>query len=528
LHFFAKAKEKNTRVGSEDAVSAGKIGAGVLVSLSIFWILSTFAHVEETFSTSDLVAFSGMAAVVTLLQLWVISAIARAGRSIATIWSVAAGLMVLNAWSFHLTLVEAFIFASLALKLTFLAAGFFIAFTIVRMACESVVLRRLIFVAISVLIVGSVMTSKWTLLPTYSDTGAASDIERRDGMTASPKIHKVDFETTPNVYLIGFESAAPAAVLARNLGLNNSALSKSFEDNDFHVFRNVFVENVPTRRSFNALLAMERGYYLSIVDRGHDHLFQGIRPSPLIENFTHNGYETTAVNAQTFFGAGKGDFIDNYEINSEFSVCHTSPKRTWPAKFFGACYLREIRWLFPSRPKVQGKSIDFLMANLETVTQRKQPQLFIGHINPPNHTSSDFDSSDEAQVRRFRKRYEGASKTASVNLTRIKEFIRSHDDEFILLVFGDHGIYMSRRHSFEDDPTFFVQDRYGVVAGAYPSDICSQYWASPFSEGYITTAEIARLVIQCLAGGVDPFIVPYSHSAYDDAREIDLKAYRYE
>jgi len=513
---------------SEDGARAGKIGAALLVALSLFWIASTYFDVEETFSTNDLIAFSSVVALVILIEIGIVGAIAHLTVSLVAIWAIVAVLMVLNAWSLHLILVEAFIQAALAMKLVALAAGCLIAFTIVRMASESSVLRKLIFLGVTVLIASSLVGPIWSAPPPRHEAGEKTvDADRSRDMTASPKIRKVDFLSKPNVYLIGFESAGAAAVLEKYLGLEDSALAQSFVDNAFHMFRNAFVENVPTKNSFNALLAMDRDYFLSIVEGGSDHLFQGIRPSPLLEIFAHNGYETNTVYQRSYFGGDKGAFVDHYEVNEEFSVCDFMDEAYKRFTFFGACYLLASRRLFPKNPRVPGAEVEFLMASLEEATRREKPQLFIGHIRPPRHPDTSFRPTEE-NIRSYREIYERLSRAAGENLTRIKKYLEAQNEDFILLVFGDHGVFLSRRYAFDDNPEFVAQDRYGVIAGVYPTDVCSEYWASSQSDDYITTAEVSRLLVRCLAGGADPFVVPYAHAAYDGERKIDLGTYRYE
>jgi hypothetical protein len=513
---------------SNDGLRAGRTGAALLAALSLFWVAATYAGVEETFSTNDLIAFSGAAVAATLVEIGIISAVSRRAASRAATEAVVAGFIVVNAWSFHLVLVEAFIEAALAVKLVALAAGAFIAFAIVQMANASSTLRKLVFLGVAALIAGAAVAPRLGAPPAAEDAGEGNfGAPRAPGMTASPKIRKVDFLAKPNVYLIGFESAGAAAVLKRYLGLDDYALAQSFADNGFRMLRNAFTENAPTRNSFNALLAMERDYFLSIVEGGPDHLFQGIRPSPLLEIFAHNGYETTTLYQRSYFGGDKGAFVDHYEVNEEFSVCDFMDAAYRRFTFFGACYLLASRNLFPKNPKVAGAEVEFLLTKLDEATRRQRPQLFIGHIRPPRHPDTSFRPTEE-NIRAFRETYDNLSRRAAENLTRIRGLIEARGEDSILLVFGDHGPFLSRRFAFDEDPDFVVQDRYGVIAGIHPSDACAEHWQAAPPDGPITIPEAARLIVRCLAGGVDPFVQPYAHAAYDGARRIDLGAYRYE
>ena len=58
-------------------------------------------------------------------------------------------------------------------------------------------------------------------------------------------------------------------------------------------------------------------------------------------------------------------------------------------------------------------------------------------------------------------------------MRQIIDHVKNNDPEAILFVFGDHGAFQSSRLKFEDDPTFFVLDRYAILGGVYPPDRCA-------------------------------------------------------
>ncbi len=184
----------------------------LLVGLSLYWALSTFMGIEESFSTPDLIAFSGTAAVFILLQILIIVAVdVLLGWPLAT--SIVTGTFItLNAFTLNLAFAGDFLLLGAPLMALILAAGCFVATVIVRIADESPRLQPLVFAVVAVLIV-----SPLVLLALNSN--ARTTYAETSEFTAAPNIRKVDFKTKPNVYFIGFDSAAPAVVLEKYFGL---------------------------------------------------------------------------------------------------------------------------------------------------------------------------------------------------------------------------------------------------------------------------------------------------------------------
>src|SRR5690606_12811004 len=122
-------------------------------------------------------------------------------------------------------------------------------------------------------------------------------------------IKNVNFVAKPNVYFIGFESMAAPTVLAKILDYEDSPMPDAFKRNDFRVFRNMFTESAPTTASLTNLLALEYDYF-TVAAKAKWPLFRGEMPSPLIDIFKHNGYETTTLYHMSFFGEDAGPYID--------------------------------------------------------------------------------------------------------------------------------------------------------------------------------------------------------------------------
>jgi hypothetical protein len=257
-------------------------------------------------------------------------------------------------------------------------------------------------------------------------------------------------------------------------------------------------------------------------------LMQGMNPSPLIQIFKHNGYEVSTIYKNSYFGSKKGPYVDHYEFNRTFSVCDFMEPVERRLAFYGACFVRKTE-AFPHGALVKGKDIDHFVYQLERLLKRKKPQAVIAHLHPPAHTDQKSFRYVADQIKAFKTKYSGWSHKAAANLRLLKAVIEKSDPNPIIFVFGDHGMHLSSGAQ-KPDPRFFVQDKFGVLGGIYPADFCSSGIDDAYKrKGYLTTTWVARLIVQCLAGGEDPFVNPdYDHFIFTGDRSYRAEDYLYE
>jgi hypothetical protein len=500
----------------------------LLALLTLNWATTTLSGIEEPLYRRDLLAFGTAIAAALVVQALVIALIHVVAKSQRLTTALAAVLCVANLWSMHLILSETYMDLPKAGKAALLIGIALVIFMLLHQSLLSKAWFGGIALAVAA-IIGVNVASYVFKARSEASTGASGGYDNTTVSTASDKVRKVKFQTTPNVYLIGFESAGPAAVLQKYLGLADAPLPRAAQERGFRVFRNAFAEGGATRPSWHALLAMDADYAESTSTRfGRAHMFSGAIPSPLFEIFKYNGYEITALYQNSYLGTTKGPYVDSYTIAKPFSPCDGGflHKKIARYLFWGACSLRSA--LFADAAAATDP-IEQLRATVANVAAKGTPQLVIAHTSPPQHTPTNGTWGGSAdEIRAFRDVYRKASDTAVKNLDRILAAIKEHDSSAVLLIFGDHGPTLSRTKTFEDDATYFVQDRYGILAGVYPQETCKDTFDSPFSAGYVTTPELARLLVKCLAGGVDPFTVPYTHEVRTKRYTIDFRKYLYE
>lgn len=523
---------RHTGIARKLLMSSGRTPSAVvivcctlLLLLTANWATTTLAGVEEPLYLNDFYAFGTAMAAALVVQLTVILVAHTVARSSSVTMGLTALFCVANAWSMHLLLVEGYMALPSWVKIIVLGAASLLIFLLLRMASHSRPWFLTVSAGVSLFIIANVASYAYGSEKEAPAQPIAYDPS--NPMTASEKIKKVRFERTPNVYLIGFESAGPASLLKKHLGLSEAPLPRELVGKGFRVFPNAFSEGSATRVSWHALLAMDADYGAAVQKKlGRRHLFSGAEPSPLMEIFKYNGYEITTLYSNSYLGTAKGPYIDRFVLGKAFSPCDGGfiLKSVARYLFWGGCYIRSA-W-FPD----EGTPTDPVAQLVDViVAEKSKPQLIVAHTDKPLHTPTGGSwSGNEEDIAAFREQYAAASVTAAARLDRIFRAIRSVDPSGIILVFGDHGPALLRATRFEQDPALHVHDRYGVLAGVHPKDACKETFDDAGSIGYYTTPELARLVIKCLAGGEDPFVTPYAHHIRTKRATIDLGKYPYE
>ena len=351
-----------------------------------------------------------------------------------------------------------------------------------------------------------------------------------------PKIRAVKFKETPNVYFVGFDGMVPEIIMRKHIGVETTEFHKLF-GREARRFRNLFANSVRTAYSLHTLMALDQDIFLNersgtgfdlspliwIMREGHyGSYFSGRDLSPLIWIMRENGYETTSIYNSYFFGQSQGPYIDNYVVNTKEGICallHEDIRR-WA--FWGYCRIVEGEWLRGAEtPKG-----DFLVREL-TSLDGGGPQFVIAHLYMPGHAPDMFNYDNMADREEFADRYRRESDKAAIYLEEIIEHLRSSDPNAILFVFGDHGMWLSRGADLEENPAFFLQDRFGILGGVYPRDRCAGYFDEAESKGYMTILDAVHAILTCLSGGQSA-LVGTRHDRFSGSGVPREHEYRYE
>ena len=353
------------------------------------------------------------------------------------------------------------------------------------------------------------------LVSTVTSLVAADHLLARDdpppALVEMSNVRDVSFERRPNVYFLSFDAMAPRVLLRKYMDLETTPFHDIFEAR-FRVLENFFVNGISTTRSLELVAALDEHWY------GHANaaakvksanfsvlqLLAGHVESPLFRILKNNGYETTFAYGDTFFGKTKGPFVDRYFIGGDSALCRLLGGRVEAVAFWGYCLLSRQRRLASD---VWEQVID----RLGETSFRNGPQFAMAHIYRPGHTAPGFRYSDEDHLRRYRASYLHRSGIAAKLLMRLLAHLDANDPHAVLLVYGDHGAFLSRRAGRGTPPPpppgvngleFLVQDHYGVLGGVYPPDVCEKWFdRAQERRAYLTLLDAVHAVIECLSGG---------------------------
>ena len=478
--------------------TAGVQAAGsrfvLAILLQALAFAATWAEAPDAFSSQDLwrIAGLGLALNAVFLSGASILPVSRTVRNAAFAAAVLAGVATTHV--VHTDLYRPAL--GIALVLAGAAFGFaaFVAFRIVDR-------RRW---------VGAVF-SLAALIGTASVVFDRARTEQRFQDWDTANVRDISFIEKPNIFFISFDGLAPPVLLEKYFDIENTEFHHLFES-EFRVFRNFFAGASSTKRSFHYLLALDEG----IVDQGHQKEYfslAGATENPLYRILRRNGYSITFMYSDTYFGNFKGDHVDEYIVADFSTVCGKLDREIRGISFFGLCYIYDLLEKPANRLRAHGGAI---VRRLREKTE--EPQFVWTHIYTPGHTGGDFEYGDASQFEKFRTDYRRVLDGYAADLFNdiISEIEASHSD-YILFVFGDHGARLSENVLLADNPTFALQDRYGVVGGFRPRARCAAEFDEAEAAGYMTILDAAHAVLRCLSGGESALRAPrkYRHVVTD-------------
>ena len=311
-------------------------------------------------------------------------------------------------------------------------------------------------------------------------------------------IRGVSLSRTPNLYFISFDSLVPRALLKKYFDVDGTGFHTLF-DAKFRRFPNLFANANSTKRSLNTVLALDPQVYNSQRAAGRDPgMFSGRSPSPLLGILRENGYETSTLFDNSYLGKRKGPWVDNYVYFQNRTLCGLLDEEIRPWAFWGYC-----RWF-----RRAGSHFPPFLERITSVDAGGEPQFTMAHLYIPGHASHRY--GDAAAFERYRARYLRRIETAAGYLDRIVRHVEE-DPGAILLLYSDHGMWLSQGMGFDDDPEFFVQDRYGVLGGVFPPEACASWFDAAAAPGWMTLLDAVHAVLSCLSGGESALVEPRTY-----------------
>ena len=322
------------------------------------------------------------------------------------------------------------------------------------------------------------------------------------------QLSSIKLKSKPNIYLIGFDSMTSKSWQKKYFGYEESyieTLDKYYESySGFNLY-------VPTLHALNALMRLdqdEKIYGPLMPTLG---LVNGKYRSPLLYLMKSNGYTTNFYYYDTYFGE-KGRYLDNLYINEKQILTHTAlcqSSNSIQRKFFlmGAC---NEDTLIDGIMGYTGPGVDIYEWPKITISLAIDRSIKSGNPNinilffyrPIGHVPSAFDYNNEQQLVDYKKFYSRHSVIARELLEKIRNKILSKDPKALVVVFGDHGPYLSKGVdcSKQENKTFCIHNTYAAnVSVLKTNNRCSSEYKSFIRGNVITPSEIVFSKLSCLS-----------------------------
>jgi hypothetical protein len=328
---------------------------------------------------------------------------------------------------------------------------------------------------------------------------------------------KLRFGERPNIYLLSFDSLIPADVAAAYLQIGRPDYYR-LTTGLLRELPNSLVFKVPSINSLNALMRFDQKHSAS---SGQNPFF-GSGFSLLGEVARLNGYGVVTGWPGYVPQWRRGGGVDRviYPLFSgyldESFLCEGGTDSGRKIKIRGLFFCPMVMSIGGFLPKdnsrVELKPFrDTVLDVALEVARTASPTVFFAYTyNPIGHTSLDFDSRSKSQFAAYREQFLTQSILAAEVIERNVVAIRAVDPTAIIMIFGDHGAYLSRSIEATDDEKFFHADRHrvflAVVNGGHHCGSPAQVHSGGM---YNTPARTLLDIMICLAGGVSGLPVAF-------------------
>ena len=334
------------------------------------------------------------------------------------------------------------------------------------------------------------------------------------------------FKDKPNIYLLSYDSLSPSGRINALLDIPELPYEALFEE-DFHVLNAGMSFHVPTRPSINNIMRL--GQKSGPIDVNS---YAG-NSSSFLQRIAHaNGYHMVNGYRGLYFGSA-GPFVDESLIPDygviEYSVLCIAQPGVAKIQAFGICRIarslnkRDSKFLykliFSSDENDEiGDFHDQLMTTINGNLANEKPVFtFVYTYNPIGHTSAAYDHDNLDHRSKYRNYYLKGSRKLVKQLPAILETIKREDSNALVMVFGDHGAFLSRQVDPKVDPEFYYNDRNGIMLAVAKTDHpCSGRFASYREDTYNTPSRVLAEIFNCLSNG--EFVL--EDTSFDEDPEI--------
>jgi len=306
----------------------------------------------------------------------------------------------------------------------------------------------------------------------------------------------INLSSTPDIHILSLDALAPPELAATYLDLDSVAYNEALLLPGVHRFSNAFSTHVPTKWALNSVMRLAQADFPPRLD-----YFVGQRNSPLATLLHANGYRVETGFPIVYMGV-KGEYVDDYRPDPSSAVSNSALcilADSSLVAFYGFCKIGEILDE-PSPTDPWNDQVVEIMRGF--ISRAEGPPIFSYHhlLKPIGHTSLDYQTGNRKDEAEFRRAFVTNDAHALDFLSQIKSLRWESGRPTIVIVKGDHGLWVSRTVSVEEDANFFVQDRHGIVlASLVNRTVCTPSELDYFAADYATPERILGGLFRCLA-----------------------------
>ena len=439
-------------------------------------------------SNAEIIRLGFIAFAAIALQLAITAACGRRCNNEIYINFVAAVFFSLNLILFHLILLPDFVLAHTAIKIL-IFAGVTASFFAVLWKGHPTIVTWLTIIMIVAAALAAAKTS--------------NDLFNMEPVPIPDNDYQASIKRKPNIYLLSFDglmdqdmfhihfpaSDAEPAHIARlkELGAESIDNGAAYDD---------------TIMTFNLMLAMNYTWWENLPTELHKRrLLTGEQNSVLYDFLNRNGYTISLVYVNDYLSRGEKTNINFHYLHRHSNVCHKSGELTKLVAFWFYCQIFV-------EPADQSKYLDFMDITLQQLVTSPQPHKFVlAYWTIPGHVDAfSYDWHNKENVRSFKNQYLANITTTADVISRSVNFIKLHDPGAIILVFGDHGAFITKGTKPEEK-IFTREQQYmdtrGITLAAINHGNCQlQADTSQIPQAYLSYINHALMrLMACLAHG---------------------------
>ena len=322
----------------------------------------------------------------------------------------------------------------------------------------------------------------------------------------------------PDIYLVGMDSLIPESIAKNHLDINELSYIEVLKGS--YILKNSFTENFPTWGTVNGILNLDLNQFNNLIKKNNmnfPNIVSGKVSSNLIQIFKKNGYISSFYHPGYAFGWQRSSpNFDFYQTKSkklyDGSFCNYN---IFDRKFhlLGFCYLSQT--LLGNEENK--KSYSNFLNNIKI--SNSKPSLNLSFFYMPGHADSlNYDHNNKEMKEKFKIEFINNSKKVANFLKDFSKYLETNSKNYILIVYGDHGPWLSANTDFAVNPKFYIQARYAVHLSIGPKKNRCAKFISENQDEYITINKLLEKVIKCLSGS-EIFIKKNNYSIIQDFKK---------